>query len=1187
MSKNRYGRIYHSNHSYINLRFESLDKRRVFEAKFNAYHAEHDHDGEAPRFEEISASEAGGSTYDSSKCHDAHSVSIDGYATYEIEEYHDDPDDRYHRYRPPTCCVAPIISIKRKFVASDSLERHDLSAIFGDMPENDYTSLLESIEKDGFIDPVIRILDHKVLDGWHRYRAAKQLNLLRKLRFQPWHTDDHRDGDPRVFVYARNIDRRHLDKATRAQIAIAFNERFGMGRPKGDEKVHQNDELKSREQLAKDLDVSTSTIDRAIVIEKEGQSEAVISGKKTAGEVLKERDVAKLVKRKKQVIKNIWDMRVQAARDYTGDGDTEMNEYLTLPELEKGFAKSYESYQGPFESAMKRIDAAVSFENFQERCLDVDEFGNAKFNIEDLEKEYRALMTYGGDLRNWQRADWSPDTNWILPLIEVKKEDEQKQKKFTSMVNALDRAVKIYDKNPALDSLTFTELEEAFARSHENIADDFRSGIDRIESSLTGNVEEVIEIALKADVKLFLLEAECKAISIFAHQISEWKDQDWILPLIEAKKKAKAATAEADRSPSVSDLWDKIEKNTQAIRAAYTEVYQKGAVSVSEMFTAGITYYNLPKEGLELSLDNPTGGYEDEKRLTRIEGVTARMLSDFTESRVKAGWIRKCLSGEAKIKMLWEQIASAISAWKSERKGQGVGHASKGMFLAATKRFHDLPRERETDVDLLEKLLSLLSEVQGPVYTFERYIKMQCDGASIWTDSESDEEISEDLPLQDALDEMKQGVDDVEYLKGVVNRSRMRFWRARERLTDFARVASADFAKAAVESLGLSQDATQYLFEGVEDPLLDLSVSELTCWQSRFDILTGQIEKEVGWVVEVMRLTSEDTEKSDALDKFKTQKADLYAVIGGTPLISVKDEFGFENADKARHGVMVAAHKAYDLSEDLLWSDQAIETLDAEEIGRITGLYYLMVQDLNASRADWVVKLYQEAKIPEPAESDASESTPNDNLVALAGSLMEDFDAHFEKLEVTGEAAYMDLFKKAAAHYSFDLTCFLYVTEMYDSVDYKAADAFWESLEQPQRHAWMNVLMSMQDDLQNRTNWAAGIDERDTPNVIETSDEPMDSAADTSLADLNLPSLKGILDTLVDTVGQVEHQVTRDNLSCAIYDVFSEQFEGVTEREQLSILLECAQSIVSESESNSFVKFIEGSHAGENESPTA
>ena len=74
------------------------------------------------------------------------------------------------------------------------------------------------------------------------------------------------------------------------------------------------------------------------------------------------------------------------------------------------------------------------------------------------------------------------------------------------------------------------------------------------------------------------------------------------------------------------------------------------------------------------------------------------------------------------------------------------------------------------------------------------------------------------------------------------------------------------------------------------------------------------------------------------------------------------------------------------------------------------------------------------------------------------------------------------------------------------------------------------------------------------------------STEDTSLADLNLPSLKGILDTLLDTVGQVEHQADRDNLSVAIYEAFW-QFESVTEREQLSILIDCAITLVTESES--------------------
>ena len=364
--------------------------------------------------------------------------------------------------------------------------------------------------------------------------------------------------------------------------------------------------------------------------------------------------------------------------------------------------------------------------------------------------------------------------------------------------------------------------------------------------------------------------------------------------------------------------------------------------------------------------------------------------------------------------MLWEKIASAISTWKSDRKGQGVGHASKGMFIEATKRFHDedFTKDSETDVALLEKLLDILNEVHGRTYTFERFIKMQCDGASIWEEEDADD----------------------------------------------------------------------------------------------------------------------DPEKSDALDKFKTQKADLYALINGTPLISVKDEFGFENADKARHGVMVAAHKAYDVSEDLLWSDQAIENLDAEEIQRITGQYFLMAQDFADPRADWVESLYKEAGIPEsPAELsfesvDAPPTSiqdvipgvkvlsiklvlsghedvwfeddsrvpnaiplsvvPEDVLVQLlmltqdikrldaaAGEFVKVFNAKVDELRLT-DFMILDTLKKACIYHSCVLENLLMLTNLFpDRFDEVDAKAYRERLSAPDINAWINTLKSMKRDVEAGENW--------------------------------------------------------------------------------------------------------------------
>ena len=339
----------------------------------------------------------------------------------------------------PTCCISPIIVLDREFIDAGTLKRHELSSVFGDMPEEDFENLVKSVEQDGFMDPLIRVLDGKILDGWHRYQAALSLNLVRKLMFMAW--DDEKEGNAIAFVSARNLERRHLTASQRGQIVVFLNERFGWG---GDRSKTPDDALKTKADLATEANVGASTIDRAVKVEKLGKSEAVISGEKTASQVIKEetlkslweqvsaempewkrrnkekskyesdhigrasqsmliqalrfhkdseadgaatvvelkqllelikadtlsfilevrrvlkesqqpvesesetaddRDASKLLKKKKQTLKSMWDARVQAARDYTGDADTELNQYLSLPQLEDGFARYHEIYE--------------------------------------------------------------------------------------------------------------------------------------------------------------------------------------------------------------------------------------------------------------------------------------------------------------------------------------------------------------------------------------------------------------------------------------------------------------------------------------------------------------------------------------------------------------------------------------------------------------------------------------------------------------------------------------------------------------------------------------------------------------------------------------------------------------------------------------------------------------------------
>ena len=494
MASTRYGRIYHGDHHHNNIKFPSPGARDLFTAEFKKYHDSHEHDGEAPRFEFIKAADVR-DVYAGGRNHNHGEITIDGYAFYEIKEYHNrEHPDTYTHYRMPTCCISPIIVLDREFIDAGTLQRHELSSVFGDMPEADFENLVKSVEQDGFMDSLIRVLDGKVLDGWHRYQAALSLNLVRKLMFMPW--DDEKDGEAIAFVSARNLERRHLTASQRGQIVVFLNERFGWG---GDRSKTPNDALKTKSDLAADANVGVSTIDRAVKVEKFGRSEEVISGEKTATEVITEetlkslweqvnaaipvwkanreglghasksmlicatlrfeglprntetdvavlkkllellttnstdilqtlvgkqlqgeslwspdgttpvetpvetpddREARTLLKKKKQVLKSMWDSRVQAARDYTDDGDTELNQYLTLAQLEKGFAKHHKIYKDPFNSGMKRITSAVTFARFIETALASDD------SLEDLEKESRAVNTYAFDILQWERQDW-------------------------------------------------------------------------------------------------------------------------------------------------------------------------------------------------------------------------------------------------------------------------------------------------------------------------------------------------------------------------------------------------------------------------------------------------------------------------------------------------------------------------------------------------------------------------------------------------------------------------------------------------------------------------------------------------------------------------------------------------------------------------------------------------------------
>jgi len=101
------------------------------------------------------------------------------------------------------------------------LKLHPFCSMFPEMSEEDFDSLLESMNENGFLDsdPIIVIQNDKnkwlILDGQNRYMAAGQAKVTPTFM-------QYNDDDPLGFVIARNLDRRHLNTGQKAAIAVSI-----------------------------------------------------------------------------------------------------------------------------------------------------------------------------------------------------------------------------------------------------------------------------------------------------------------------------------------------------------------------------------------------------------------------------------------------------------------------------------------------------------------------------------------------------------------------------------------------------------------------------------------------------------------------------------------------------------------------------------------------------------------------------------------------------------------------------------------------------------------------------------------------------------------------------------------------------------------------------------------------------
>lgn len=112
-----------------------------------------------------------------------------------------------------------------------ALTTHSLADIVPPMTAVEFAELKADIKAHGLLEP-ITLYEGKILDGKHRYRACRALNVPFKTR--NWRSED---GSPSQYVISENVKRRHLSVGQKAALAVGLadelKEKFPSGKGNG------------------------------------------------------------------------------------------------------------------------------------------------------------------------------------------------------------------------------------------------------------------------------------------------------------------------------------------------------------------------------------------------------------------------------------------------------------------------------------------------------------------------------------------------------------------------------------------------------------------------------------------------------------------------------------------------------------------------------------------------------------------------------------------------------------------------------------------------------------------------------------------------------------------------------------------------------------------------------------------
>lgn len=158
-------------------------------------------------------------------------------------------------------------------MANRVFARHRLSSLCGDMDAESFKALVQDIREQGQLEP-IDLVGNEVVDGWHRYRACRLLDLEPKTRAIP------ERSDLVGYVLGKNAHRRHMTAEQRAAVVMLAAKWMPPHRPAAKEKGDTVSPL-SNAAAAAVAGVSKKTIQRVKTQIQAGHGEALATGSET------------------------------------------------------------------------------------------------------------------------------------------------------------------------------------------------------------------------------------------------------------------------------------------------------------------------------------------------------------------------------------------------------------------------------------------------------------------------------------------------------------------------------------------------------------------------------------------------------------------------------------------------------------------------------------------------------------------------------------------------------------------------------------------------------------------------------------------------------------------------------------------------------------------------------------------